>query len=129
MKKIYLIFIIILFLAIILIIVFRLEEDSWIKDERGVWIKHGNPSEIPDYVLQQQQIIKCALQLYTQEKNNGIEFSSQCLGLCEDYAIDIVNVPRNEEDYKIENQCEDYKIGRVNHFIEINKEGDIARII
>src|SRR3989344_6270555 len=69
-------------------------EDSWIKDERGVYVKHGNPSSIPDYVKEQQDAVSCAFNLYNQEKNKGSEFSSQCLGSCGDYAIDIVHVPR-----------------------------------
>lgn len=36
-------------------------EDSWIKDSNGIWIKHGNPSETPDYVLEQQKaLLNCA---------------------------------------------------------------------
>ena len=30
------------------------DEDTWIKNEQGIWIKHGNPSYTPDYVLEQQ---------------------------------------------------------------------------
>lgn len=102
-------------------------EDNWIKDSRGVYIKHGNPSSTPDYVLQQQEAINCSLDKFdnfTEEEN------SQCLGTCEDYAVDIVYVPRNEEDDLIENQCEDYRNGNVSHFIELNNEnGEIVRIV
>ncbi len=60
---------------------------------------------------------------FTEEKN------SQCLGTCGDYAVDIVHVPRTEGDNLIENQCEDYKTGKVNHFIELDKNGEIVRIV
>ncbi len=32
------------------------DEDTWIKNENGIWIKHGNPSETPDYVLSQSSV-------------------------------------------------------------------------
>lgn len=101
-------------------------EDSWIKDERGVYIKHGNPSETPSYVLEQQEAITCAIgkfERFNEEKN------SQCLGVCGDYAIDIVHVPRNAEDNLVENQCEDYRKGIASHFIELDKEENIVKVV
>jgi hypothetical protein len=127
MKKSY--FLIILTIIIILAVVFvifRGNEDDWIKDSRGVWVKHGNPSETPDYVLEQQGIINCALEKF----NNFIgEINSQCLSVCGDYAVDIVHVPRTSEDNLIENQCSDFREGKVSHFIELDKDGNIVRIV
>jgi hypothetical protein len=106
-------------------------EDSWIKDSRGVYVKHGNPSSIPDYVLQQQEVINCSNYLFERAAMSSIvQLNSQCLGKCEDYAVDIVHVPRNEEDDLTENQCEEYRNESVSHFIELNKEnGEIVRIV
>ena len=104
-------------------------EDTWIKDEKGIWIKHGNPSETPDYVTEQQNAVSCALNLYNEDKNKGTEFSSQCLGICGNYAVDVVHVPRTKEDNLVENQCEAYKNNEVNHFIELDKDGNIVRIV
>ena len=101
-------------------------EDSWIKNNKGQWIKHGNPAETPSYVLEQQQAINCALnkfENFTEEKN------SQCLGVCGNYAVDIVHVPRIQEDNDVGNQCEDYISGKVNHFIELDKNGEVVRIV
>ena len=42
--------------------------------------------------------------------------------------IDIVHVPRNAEDDLTENQCEDFRLGKVMHFIELDKTGSIVRI-
>lgn len=127
MKK-YFIFIIIVALLMLTIIflVLRGNEDNWIKDSRGVWIKHGNPSETPNAVLQQQEAINCSLEKFD---NFTEEINSQCLGVCGNYAVDIVHVPRTGEDNLIENQCEEYGSGGVNHFIELNRNGDIVRII
>lgn len=39
------------------------DEDSWIQDKNGTWIKHGNPSTTPDYVLEQQSELNSFLPL------------------------------------------------------------------
>ncbi len=101
-------------------------EDSWIKDSKGIYVKHGNPSETPDYVLQQEEMIECAYEKFDSlnEKN------SQCLGICGDYAVDLVSVPITAEDNLFENQCEQYRSGEVSHFIELNNQkGEIVRIV
>ncbi len=105
------------------------DEDDWIKDSKGVWIKHGNPSSTPEKVIQQQNAIIQARELYRTKKAEGINFSSECLGNSGDYAIDIVNVPRNAEDNLAENQCADYLSGEVHSFIELDKEGNVVRIV
>lgn len=131
MKKTYLILIIIMILVVAWFFVrFILggSEDSWIKDEKGMWVKHGAPAETPDYIAEQQEAIECALSLYKQKKNSGMNFLSQCLGACKNYAVDIVHVPRNNEDNLVENQCSDYRQGKVHKFIELDKLGEIVRI-
>ena len=132
MKRKYLIVVlIILIILAIVFIIFRGSEDSWIKDSRGVWIKHGNPLNTPVAALQQQEAITCALELYN-SKLDEIPYSnisSQCLGTCEDYAVDIVHVPRIVEDNLPENQCSDFREGKVSHFIELDKNGNIIRIV
>lgn len=104
-------------------------EDNWIKDSRGVYVKHGNPFEIPEYVLEQQSIINQAFDLYKNKKAEGIVFSSQCLGSIDDYAVDIVHVPRTAEDDLTANQCPDFRNKVVSHFIELDKNGEIVRIV
>jgi hypothetical protein len=129
MKKIFLILIVVAVLAAIFFIIFRIGgEDSWIKDSRGVWIKHGNPSEIPDYVAEQQTAIDCAVNIYNLDNSEKVIFESQCLGTCGNYAVDIVHVPRISDDNKQENQCENFRNGQVSHFIELDKNGEIIRI-
>ena len=103
-------------------------EDSWIKDERGIYVKHGNPAETPDYVKEQQDLIKGVLELYNSRKASGMVFSSQCLGRVDGYAVDVVHVPRIAEDDLIENQCQEYRNGNVKHFIELDKDGNIVRV-
>ena len=127
-KKILIIAVVFIVLAG-LIFILRSQEDDWIKDSRGVWVKHGAPSSTPDEVLNQQNAIECANNLYNGEMDKGSEFDSQCLGSCYDFAVDIVHVPRSDEDNLVENQCEAYRSGQVNHFIELDKEGNIVRIV
>lgn len=52
--------IILLLIATIFFIRFVIggNEDSWIKNENGIWIKHGNPTETPNYVIKQQKAIE-----------------------------------------------------------------------
>ncbi|MBU0894143.1 MAG: hypothetical protein KKF48_01300 [Nanoarchaeota archaeon] len=131
MKKSYLILIsIVVLIILVLFIRFFIggSEDSWIKDKRGVWIKHGVPSDIPYYVLIQQKIVDEAIKLYEDKKSRGTEFNSQCLGIVDNYAIDIVHIPRIAEDDLVENQCEDYRSGQVSNFIELDKDGDVVKI-
>jgi hypothetical protein len=103
-------------------------EDDWIKDSRGMWIKHGNPASIPAEVREQQDAVSCAQSLYEEAKNSGMRFSSQCLGTCSSYSVDIVHVPRTSEDNLVENQCSDYREGRTSKFIELDSSGEIARV-
>ncbi len=131
MKKLWLAVVILAVLAITLFI-FRFllfgNEDSWIKNEKGRWIEHGNPAFIPAQVLEQQIALECALNLYNENKNSGMNFSSQCLGTCGNYAVDIVHIPRNNEDNLAENQCSEFREGRTSRFIELDKNGMIVRI-
>ena len=126
MKKSFLIAGIFLLIIFGIFLFFRMQEDGWIKDSRGVWIKHGNLAETPSYVLEQQQIISCASDLFhnfTQEKN------SQCLGTCGDYAIDLVHVPRTSDDNLASNQCPSFLNKEVSHFLELDSNGEIVRIV
>ena len=72
-------------------------------------------------------VVKDALKLYQQKKSEGVNFSSQCLGYVDGYAVDIVHVPRTQEDNLIKNQCKKYREGIVKHFIELDKYGNIVR--
>ncbi len=104
-------------------------EDSWIKDKRGVYIEHGVPSNVPEYVKEQQDAILCGFGLFDEFKKTDEEILSQCLGACMNYAVDIVHVPRIDKDDLIENQCLEYEDGGVGHFIELNKKRNIIRIV
>ena len=102
-------------------------EDNWIKDSKGVYVPHGHPKSVPAEVKTQHDAIDCALKLYmTQKPVNG--YNSECLGLCKDYAVDVVHVPRNAEDDKSENQCLSFIEGQVDNFIELDSSGNVVKI-
>ena len=129
-KTLWIIGIIIVVVLAITLLVLRSPEDSWIKDEKGMWVKHGNPAETPDDVKEQQEAIECANGLYNTSVYTNVLIENQCLGACGNYVVDLVNVPRTDEDNKAENQCGDYRTGKANHFIELNnKNGEIVRIV
>jgi hypothetical protein len=130
MRKTFIFIIVAVFLILtVIFLVLRGNEDDWIKDSKGVWIKHGNPSETPTAVLQQQEAVNCSLEKFNSFTETEEEINSQCLGICGDYVIDIVHVPRTAEDNLVENQCEEYRNGEVNHFIELDKKGILVRIV
>jgi len=105
---------------------FKFQEDDWIKNENGIWVKHGNPTETPNEVLEQQETINCAYDLFDNFKE---EINSQCLGICGNYSVDLVNVPRTSEDSLVANQCWDYIEGKTSNFIELDKEMNVVRIV
>jgi hypothetical protein len=88
----------------------------------SILILKGNENE-------QQEAINCSSELYNFGKVVYENFSSQCLGTCKNYAVDIVHTPRTEYDNLPENQCEDFRNGKVKHFIELDKDGNIVRIV
>ena len=98
------------------------------RDSNGIWTPHGKPSNIPENIID-SNTLECALNLYQSAYTMNMQFNSQCLGTCGNYSIDIVNVPRKSEDNLPENQCADYKNKITNHFIELDKKGNIIRII
>ncbi len=118
----------VILIAILALAILRSPEDSWIKNSSGVYVQHGNPAEKPFYVNEQEQAIACATRIYNDAVKAGIVFSSQCLGSCGNYAVDIVHVPRTTEDSLKQNQCEEYLNGNDKNFIEMDKNGDIVRI-
>ena len=85
-------------------------------------LSNSIPNAVDDAVL-------CAKNLYENAKTSGMIFGSQCLGTCGEYAVDIVHVPRNADDDKPGNQCDDYINGKVSKFIELDKNGKVVRVV
>lgn len=107
----------------------KFNKDSWIKDQKGIWITEGNPENASTEIKEQQNAISCASGLYAENSLKNISFVSQCLGSCGNYSVDVVNVPRTSDDDLKTNQCSDFSEGKLKHLIELNKQGNIVRII
>lgn len=75
------------------------------------------------------QALKNALNLYAKRKQEGMDFSNgPCLGIvAPDWVLDIAHNPRLPVDDEPENQCEDFRTGRVHHFIELDLDGKLIR--
>jgi hypothetical protein len=134
MKKFYLGLITVVVLFFVFLIIFRESEDTWIKDSRGVWIKHGVPSETPDYVLEQQELINQANNLYNvklQEFGTFDKFSSdkQFLGnnLDGDYGFFVVWIAPGEE--VDTNRYSDLsEFGNFTKFVLLDRNGSVVKI-
>ncbi|MCX6807032.1 MAG: hypothetical protein NT135_02865 [Candidatus Berkelbacteria bacterium] len=129
MKKILIVVLIVLAAGLALVIL-RGSEDTWIKDSRGVWIKHGNPKDKPQKVIEQEELIAKANTLFDDAKSKGTDLSNgPCLGkISDDWVLDIVHNPRTEIDDLSQNQCSEYREGKAHHFIEIDTEGQIINV-
>jgi len=130
MKKYWIILIAALILLGVVFVILRGQEDNWIKDSRGVWIKHGVPKDTPAQVSEQQSLITQAQQMYQKTKSLGEDFSNgPCLGSVQsDWVVDIAHSPRQTVDDQPQNQCTDYLSGQAHHFIELDTNGEIIKV-
>ena len=55
-------------------------------------------------------------------------YNSECLGVCGNYAVDIVHVPRNADDDLKENQCSAYLDEQVKSFVELDSSGNVVLV-
>lgn len=73
-----------------------------------------------------------AQKTYNQFRQEGLNLSNgPCLSnhLIPDWALDIAHNPRVETDDLPENQCADYREGKVHHFVELDPTGNLIRAI
>ena len=130
MKKYWIIIIVTIIVLGFVFVILRGQEDTWIKDSRGVWIKHGNPENTPTEVTDQQNLIDQAQRLYQDVKIEGQDLTEgPCLGtIASDWVVDIAHNPREDIDNQSQNQCTDYLSGKAHHFIELDTNGDVVRV-
>lgn len=86
----------------------------------------------PGISREADEAVRQALQLYKDKKSTGYDFStSKCFtnDLMKNWAVDLVHVPRNSSDNLPENQCHSFLEGRAKHLIEIDKDGNLIRIL
>jgi hypothetical protein len=66
---------------------------------------------------------------YARAKEKGVDMSpGPCLGVIEPgWVADVAHDPREERDDEPENQCEAYRSGEADHFVELTPEGEFIR--
>ena len=71
-----------------------------------------------------------ALKLYAQKAREGMDFTDgPCLSeeVIPDWCVDIAHSPRQRSDNWPRNQCQSYRRGKVHHFVELDKYGNLIR--
>lgn len=75
------------------------------------------------------ETIQLAKDAYAQAKENGVDLSrGPCLGVIKPgWVADVAHDPRQDVDDEAENQCEAYRSGEADHFVELTPEGEFIR--
>jgi hypothetical protein len=83
----------------------------------------GSDSEAPP------DVIALAKRAYEDAKERGVDMSrGPCLGVVsEGWVADVAHDPREPVDDEPANQCEQYRSGRVDHFVELDPDGKLIR--
>ncbi len=90
----------------------------------NAFTKGPSKSEIEVAVNQAQHF-------YRQKKMRGEDLSSgPCLteSLMPGWVVDIVHSPRQPIDDLSDNQCQSFREGRANHFVELDINGNLIRV-
>ena len=76
-----------------------------------------------------EQTINLAKNAYARAKARGVDMSpGPCLGVIKDgWVADVAHDPRREVDDQPANQCEAYRSGEADHFVELDPEGEFIR--
>jgi hypothetical protein len=76
-----------------------------------------------------EETIQLAKEAYQEAKGRGVDMSSgPCLGVIkEGWVADVAHDPREDVDDQPENQCEAYRSGEADHFVELDPEGEFIR--
>lgn len=81
---------------------------------------------------ERQRAIDAALEVYASAAAEGTDFSTgPCIAEELDdvpgWSVDIAHDPRQESDNQPENQCQAYRDGQTEHFVELDPEGNVIR--
>jgi hypothetical protein len=79
---------------------------------------------------EKEQAIAAAKQAYAAAKARGVDFEDgPCLGLIlEGWVADVAHDPRQEIDERPANQCDAYRAGEAEHFVELDPAGNVLRV-
>jgi hypothetical protein len=84
----------------------------------------GGPSE-----AERNAAVAAAHDAYDEALEQGVDMSSgPCLGeIVENWVADVAHEPREEIDDDPANQCEAYRKGEAEHFVELDLDGNLIR--
>jgi hypothetical protein len=84
----------------------------------------GGPDE-----AEQERAIAAAKKAYGAAQERGVDFADgPCLGVVIDgWVADVAHDPRQPVDDRPENQCEAYRSGEADHFVELDPAGTVIR--
>jgi hypothetical protein len=76
-----------------------------------------------------ERTIQLAKEAYERAKAQGVDMSrGPCLGMIQPgWVADVAHDPRQPEDDDPANQCEEYRSGEADHFVELTPEGEFIR--
>jgi hypothetical protein len=75
------------------------------------------------------ETIRLAKDAYDEVKAQGVDMTrGPCLGMIKPgWVADVAHDPREDIDDRPENQCEAYRKGEADHFVELDPEGNFIR--
>ena len=78
---------------------------------------------------ERDRAIAAAEAAYQEARAAGVELEDgPCLGVVLDnWVADVAHEPRQEVDDRPENQCEAYRSGEAEHFVELDPDGNLIR--
>jgi hypothetical protein len=84
----------------------------------------GGPSE-----SEKEAAVAAAQDAYQEAIDQGVDMSNgPCLGVIMDnWVADVAHEPREEIDDDPANQCEAYRKGEADHYVELDLNGDVIR--
>ena len=84
----------------------------------------GGPSE-----SEKDAAVAAARQAYDEAVEQGVDMSNgPCLGgIMDNWVADVAHDPREDIDDEPANQCEAYRRGDADHFVELDPEGNFIR--
>jgi hypothetical protein len=78
---------------------------------------------------EQDRAVAAAKEAYAEAKAEGVNLATgPCLGvIMENWVADVAHDPREDVDDEPKNQCEAYRSGDADHFVELDPEGSFIR--
>jgi hypothetical protein len=79
---------------------------------------------------ERDRAVAAAQAAYAEAKAEGVDFApGPCLGVVlEGWVADVAHDPREDVDDLPENQCEAFRSGEADHFVELDPDGKVIRV-